>query len=232
MRNRFAQLFTMVDIVRIDHFRGFEAFWEIPGDALTAEKGKWVKAPGNKLFKSIQKHLGSVPILAEDLGVITPAVEKLRDDFEFPGMKILQFAFGTDMETKFLPHNFVQNCVVLTGAHDNDTTRAYFENAKLDKGSDIYDHLQKYLNYYGDDIVYELIRLAYRSAANIVIVPMQDILNLGGVARMNFPGKLGGNWMWRFSWDQIHNDLHWKFFGLAQLYERPPKPKKTEVIES
>ena len=130
MRNRFSQLFEMVDIVRIDHFRGFEAFWEIPGDAPTAETGKWVKAPGHKLFKSIQKHLGDVPILAEDLGVITPAVEKLRDDFEFPGMKILQFAFGTDMETKFLPHNFVQNCVVLTGAHDNDTTRAYFEKAR------------------------------------------------------------------------------------------------------
>ena len=228
MRNRFAQLFTMVDIVRIDHFRGFEAFWEIPGDAPTAETGKWVKAPGHKLFKSIQKHLGEVPILAEDLGVITPAVEKLRDDFEFPGMKILQFAFGTDMETKFLPHNFVKNCVVLTGAHDNDTTRAYFEKAKLDKHSDIYDHVQKYLNYYGDDIVYELIRLAYRSAANIVIVPMQDILNLGGEARMNFPGKLGGNWMWRFTWDQISDDLHLKYLGLAQLYERPPKPKKVE----
>jgi 4-alpha-glucanotransferase len=230
MRNRFSQLFTMVDIVRIDHFRGFEAFWEIPGDAPTAETGKWVKAPGHKLFKSIKKHLGDVPILAEDLGVITPAVEKLRDDFEFPGMKILQFAFGTDMETKFLPHNFVQNCVVLTGAHDNDTTRAYFEKAKFENNH-IYDHVQKYLNYFGDDIVYELIRLAYRSVANIVIVPMQDILNLGGEARMNFPGKLGGNWMWRFTWNQIREDLHLKYFGLAQLYERPPKPKKEESVE-
>lgn len=231
-RNRFTNLFKMVDIVRIDHFRGFEAYWEIPGDAKTAVNGRWVKAPGDKLFKSIKKHLGDVAILAEDLGVITPEVEKLRDDFNFPGMKILQFAFGTDMETKFLPHNYIPNCVVLTGAHDNDTTRAYFEKARQDKNSDIYEHCQKYLNYFGDDIVYELIRLAYASVANIVIVPMQDILNLGGEARMNFPGKLGGNWMWRFTWNQITEDLHLKYYGLTQLYERPPKPKKVETIKT
>lgn len=229
-RSRFANLFKMVDIVRIDHFRGFEAYWEIPGNAENAINGRWVKAPGAKLFQSIKKHLGDVAILAEDLGVITPEVEKLRDDFNFPGMKILQFAFGTDMETKFLPHNYIPNCVVLTGAHDNDTTRAFFEKAKEDKNSDIFEHFQKYLNYYGDDYVYELIRLAYASVANIVIVPMQDILNLGGEARMNFPGKLGGNWMWRFTWDQISDDLHLKFYGLTQLYERPQKPKKTEEI--
>lgn len=231
-RKRFANLFKLVDIVRIDHFRGFEAFWEIPGDAPTAETGRWVKAPGEKLFNSILNHLGDVPILAEDLGVITPEVEALRDKFNFPGMKILQFAFGTDMETKFLPHNYVQNCVVYTGSHDNDTTRAYFEKAKHDKSSDIYEHMQKYLNYYGDDVVYELIRLAYASVANIVIIPMQDILNLGGEARMNFPGKLGGNWTWRFTWDQITDDLHLKYLGLAKLYERPPKPKKVERIET
>ena len=231
-RNRFANLFKMVDIVRIDHFRGFEAYWEIPGNAETAINGRWVKAPGDKLFKSIKKHLGDVAILAEDLGVITPEVEKLRDDFNFPGMKILQFAFGTDMETKFLPHNFIPNCVVLTGAHDNDTTRAYFEKAKEDKNSDLYEHCQKYLNYFGDDIVYELIRIAYASVASIVIVPMQDILNLGGEARMNFPGKLGGNWMWRFTRDQISDDLHLKYYGLTQLYERPPKPKKIESIKT
>ncbi|MCJ7555204.1 MAG: 4-alpha-glucanotransferase, partial [Ignavibacteriaceae bacterium] len=193
---------------------------------------RWVKAPGDKLFKSLEKHLGNVAILAEDLGVITPEVEKLRDDFNFPGMKILQFAFGTDMETKFLPHNYIPNCVVLTGAHDNDTTRAFFEKAKEDKGSDIFEHFQKYLNYYGNDIVYELIRLAYASVADIVIVPMQDILNLGGEARMNFPSTLGGNWVWRFTWDQISDDLHLKYSWLAQFYERPPKPKKIETIKT
>jgi len=229
-RKRFSNLFKLVDIVRIDHFRGFEAYWEIPGDAPTAETGRWVKAPGEKLFKSILKNLGDVPILAEDLGVITPEVEQLRDMFNFPGMKILQFAFGTGMETKFLPHNFIPNCVVYTGSHDNDTTRAYFEKAKYNRNSDIYEHLQKYLNYFGDDIVYELIRLAYASVANIVIIPMQDILNLGEEARMNFPGRLGGNWTWRFTWDQISENLHLKFLGLAKLYERPPAPKKVETI--
>ena len=225
MRKRFSSLYELVDIIRIDHFRGFDAFWEIPGDAKTAESGRWVKAPGKEIFKSIKKHLGDVPILAEDLGVITPEVEALRDEFRFPGMKILQFAFGTDMETKFLPHNYVPNCVVYTGSHDNDTTRAYFEKAKKEE-NDIYEHAQKYLNYYGDDIVDELIRLAYASVARLVIIPMQDVLNLGGEARMNFPGKSGGNWTWRFSWGQIRENLTEHYKGLTILYERPPKKRK------
>jgi len=222
---RFASLYEIVDIVRIDHFRGFQAYWEIMGDAKTAEKGRWVKAPGDKLLKSIFKHLGEVPILAEDLGVITPEVEKLRDKFDLPGMKILQFAFGTDMETKFLPHNFIPNCVVYTGSHDNDTTFAYFDSAK-DDDTDIYEHAQKYLNYFDDDILYELIRTAYASVANIVVIPMQDILKLGGEARMNFPGKLGGNWTWRFTWDQVDENLTAHYKGMSILYERPPKKKK------
>jgi len=221
---RFESLYELVDIVRIDHFRGFEAYWEISGDAETAEKGRWVKAPGEKLLKSIFKHLGDVPILAEDLGVITPEVEKLRDKFNLPGMKILQFAFGTDMEIKFLPHNFIPNCVVYTGSHDNDTTLAYFDSAK-DDDNDIYDHAQKYLNYFDDDMINELIRTAYSSVANMVIIPLQDMLKLGGEARMNFPGKLGGNWTWRFSWEQINENLSAHYKGLTILYERPPKKK-------
>ncbi len=230
-RQRFSQLLGMIDIIRIDHFRGFDAYWEIPGDAPTAQTGKWVKAPGEKLFKSVEKHLGKMPILAEDLGVITKSVEALRDKFDFPGMKILQFAFGTDMERKFLPHNFIKNCVVYTGSHDNDTTRAYFEKAKSDNNSDIYQHVQQYLDYYGDDILAELIKAAYASVANMVIIPMQDILNLGGDARMNFPGKLGGNWNWRFSWDQVTHELPGRYRFLTDLYERPPKPQKEEEIE-
>ncbi len=225
MKKRFASLYELIDIVRIDHFRGFDAYWEIPGDAKTAESGRWVKAPGEKLFKSLIKHLGDIPILAEDLGVITPEVEALRDKFNFPGMKILQFAFGTDMETKFLPHNYIPNCVVLTGSHDNDTTRAYFEEAKM-KENHIFEHAQVYLNYFDNDIVNELIRTAYASVAKIVIIPMQDILNLGGDSRMNFPGKLGGNWTWRFTWEQIHENIVPHYKGLAVLYERPPKRKK------
>ena len=231
-RKRFSCLFEIVDIVRIDHFRGFEAYWKIPGGEKTAQKGKWTKAPGEKLFNTLKKHLGELAILAEDLGVITPPVEALRDRFGFPGMKVLQFAFGTKMETKFLPHNFVQNCVVYTGTHDNDTTRSYFEKEKSNKDkNDIYEHVQVYLNYNGVDILSELIRVAYASVANIVIIPMQDILNLGTEARMNFPSTTGGNWAWRFNWDQIDENLAKHYLGLAQLYERPPKPKEIEKLE-
>jgi len=231
-RKRFSSLFELVDIVRIDHFRGFEAYWKIPGGEKTAQKGKWTKAPGEKLFNSLKKHLGELPILAEDLGVITPPVEALRDQFGFPGMKVLQFAFGTKMETKFLPHNFIPNCVVYTGTHDNDTTRAYFEKEKLKNGkNNIYEHAQVYLNYFEDDILSELIRIAYASVANIVIIPMQDVLNLGTEARMNFPSTTGGNWAWRLSGDQINENLAKHYFGLSQLYERPPKPKEIEEIK-
>jgi len=230
-RQRISNMLNFVDIIRIDHFRGFEAYWEIPGKAKTAVKGKWVKAPGEKLFNTLKKYLGELPILAEDLGVITKPVEALRDKFGFPGMKILQFAFGTGMETKFLPHNFISNCVVYTGSHDNDTTRAYFEKEKKAK-NDIYTHVQKYLDYYGEDIAQKLIRTAYASAANIVIVPMQDVLNLGGEARMNFPGKLGGNWTWRFTWDQVPVFIANAYKELTELYERPPKPKKETEIDT
>lgn len=224
-RQRIEQALDMVDIVRIDHFRGFDAYWEIPGNAPTAETGKWIKAPGEKLFGTLRKYLGETPIIAEDLGVITKSVEKLRDQFDFPGMKILQFAFGTGMERKFLPHNYPKNCVVYTGSHDNDTTRAYYDKVKQED-NDIYSHTQKYLDYYGDDIVDQLIKLAYASVADMVVIPMQDILNLGGEARMNFPGKLGGNWAWRFKWEQIPTDLAGKYKELVKLYERPPEPEK------
>lgn len=230
-RKRISQMLELVDIIRIDHFRGFDAYWEIPGNAKTAVKGRWVKAPGEKLFNSIRKHVGDVNIIAEDLGVITKEVEYLRDKFNFPGIKILQFAFGKDMEQKFLPHNHIKNCIVHTGSHDNDTTRAYFEKAKND-GSDIYEFTQKYLNYYGDDITQQLIRVAYASVANMVVIPMQDILNLGGEARMNYPGKLGGNWTWRFTWNQVPHEMAQKYKEMTFLYERPPLPKKDTVIST
>lgn len=220
-RKRFSNLLETVDIIRIDHFRGFEAYWQIPGDAPTAETGKWVKAPGKKFFKTVREKLGDIPILAEDLGVITKEVEDLRNHFDFPGMKILQFAFGTKMERKFLPHNFTRSCVVYTGSHDNDTTRGYFEKAKHDHTNDIFSFTQKYLNYGGDDLTFELIRTAYASVADIVIIPMQDILNLGSEARMNFPGKLGGNWGWRLNWNQVAPELADTYKLLCKMYERP-----------
>lgn len=229
-RKRISGLLKLVDIIRIDHFRGFDAYWEIPGNAKTAVKGRWVKAPGEKFFGTLIKYLGELPIIAEDLGVITKSVRELRDKFNFPGMKILQFAFGTKMETKFLPHNLIQNSVVMTGSHDNDTTRAYYEKAKQ-QDNDIYEHTCKYLNYYGDDIVYELIRIAYRSVCDLAVIPMQDILNLGGEARMNFPGTPGGNWTWRFTWDMVSHEAPGKYKDLAKLYERPRIPEEEVEIE-
>jgi 4-alpha-glucanotransferase len=229
-RKRISALLEMVDIIRIDHFRGFEAYWEIPGNAPTAETGKWVKAPGDHFFTTVKKYLGDVPILAEDLGVITKPVVELRDKFNFPGMKILQFAFGTGMERKFLPHNFIQNCCVYTGSHDNDTTTGYFEKAKY-TDDDIYEFTKKYLNYHGINLTFELIRTAYASVANIVVIPMQDVLNLGSEARMNFPGKLGGNWSWRLTWDQIKPELAELYKNLTIMYERPVKAKEFEEEE-
>lgn len=224
-KDRFKQMYELVDIVRIDHFRGFDAFWEIPGDAPTAQTGKWVDAPGRELFKEIKKELGNVPIVAEDLGVITESVEELRDMFEFPGMKILQFGFGPNGDNGFLPHNHVKNCVVYSGSHDNDTTKGFFENERR-MNSGIYEWTQKYLNYYGEDIVFAVIKAAYASVANTTVIPLQDMLNLGTEARMNFPGKLGGNWTWRFTWEQITEDLASVYAEMVDMYDRNPKKVK------
>ncbi len=218
-QKRLQKMYELVDIVRIDHFRGLEAYWEIPGDAKTAIDGKWVKAPGKKLLEVLKNVFGDVKILAEDLGVITSEVEDLRDSFNLPGMKILQFAFGVDGDKKFLPHNHIKNCCVYTGSHDNDTTKGFFENEK-DSESGIYEWTQQYLNYYGDDICSALVLEAYKSVANIVVIPMQDLLNLGTEARMNFPSRLGGNWMWRFSWDQVPSELSTKYKNLTTLFDR------------
>ena len=212
----------VVDIIRIDHFRGLDAYWEIPGDAKTAIKGKWIKAPGKKLFENIREELGDLPIIAEDLGVITKSVEELRDHFNFPGMKILQFAFGEDGDHNFLPHNYNKNCIVFTGSHDNDTTKGFFENEFSNK-TGVYQWAQRYLNYYGNDITFELIRTAYASVANIAIIPMQDMLNLGTEARMNYPSKLGGNWTWRFDWDQVDGNIPLTYKGMTEMYDRTIK---------
>jgi len=229
---RFRKLFSLTDIVRIDHFRGFDAYWEIPGDAETAINGRWVKAPGKKLFQTVRNVLGTVPIIAEDLGVITKEVAALRDEYEFPGIKILQFAFGETGEKKFLPHNHIKNCVVHTGSHDNDTTRGFFE-AEKKAGSGIYEWTQKYLDYYNDNVTSELIRVAYASVANYVVIPMQDILDLGSESRMNYPGRPSGNWTWRFTWNQINHDISGKYSELAELYERIPITKNEfEEIET
>ena len=219
-KKRFKKTLDLVDIIRIDHFRGFEAYYEIPGDAPTAETGKWKRGPGEKLFNSIKQELGTLPIIAENLGVITKAVEDLRKKFDFPGMYIMQFAFGEEGEKRFLPHNFEQNSVVYSGSHDNDTTRAFFEKEK-ETDSGIYEWAQQYLNYYGEDIRGEVIREAYASVADIALFPMQDILNLGGDARMNFPSKPSGNWTWRFTWDQVDDGIANDYKQMGYFYDRP-----------
>ncbi len=229
-QKRILSLFKISDVVRIDHFRGFEAFWEIPGDAVTAQKGRWVKAPGDKLFSVIRKNLGTVPIIAEDLGIITKEVAELRDKYEFPGIRIMQFAFGPDGEKRFLPHNFDKNCVVHTGSHDNDTTRGFFDKEKQGN-TEAFRHAQKYLDYYSEDMTFQMIKAAYSSVANTVVIPMQDMLNLGTEARMNFPGKLGGCWAWRFTWDMIPHNLASTYAELAKLYERPKAAEADFSIE-
>jgi 4-alpha-glucanotransferase len=193
-----------VDIARVDHFRGFAACWEIPGGDTTAERGRWVEAPGRELFTAIRNALGELPIIAEDLGVITPDVEKLRDDFGFPGMRILQFGFSSDTKNIDLPHNYHHNVVVYTGTHDNDTTVGWF-NSVAGAGSTRTDaqigserkFCMKYLNTAGQEIEWDFIRSVLASVSNTTVVPLQDLLGLGNEARMNLPNSTQGNWTWR-----------------------------------
>jgi 4-alpha-glucanotransferase len=196
---RFRRTFELFDAVRVDHFRGFEASWEIPAEAETAEAGCWVAGPGRALFERVESELGHLPLIVEDLGLITPEVRNLRDSLGYPGMTVLQFAFDGDTQNPHLPHNHVSNSVVYTGTHDNDTTRGWFD--RLPEWER--DHVRRYLSCDGHDVASDMIRAAYGSVAQLAIVPMQDILSLGSEARMNCPGTSTGNWTWRFTWEQI-----------------------------
>lgn len=215
---RLQMIFTQVDIVRLDHFRGFEAYWEIPAEEPTAVVGRWVNAPGKSFFRVVEEKLGHLPIIAEDLGVITPGVEELRDAFAFPGMKVLQFAFGGERNNLFLPHMYTQNSVVYTGTHDNDTTLGWYNSASYEEQ----DHLRRYLSSDGHDVVWDLIRAAFRSVADMAIVPVQDLLKLDTEARMNYPGRPGGNWQWRYLEAQLDDGVAWRLRELAELYGRLP----------
>jgi 4-alpha-glucanotransferase len=197
---RLRAVLERVDIVRLDHFRGFEAFWEIPVDAPTAVTGRWVTGPGARFLDAVRDALGEVPIVAEDLGVVTPAVETLRDRYQLPGMKVLQFAFADDDRNPFLPHHHPVNAVVYTGTHDNDTTRGWYQNGATDGER---DHVRRYLKSDGRDIAWDLIDAAFASRAHTAIVPFQDVLDLGSAARMNVPGRPEGNWAWRFRWEDV-----------------------------
>ena len=218
-----------VDIARIDHFRGFAACWEIPGGDTTAERGRWVEAPGRELFTAIRNALGELPIIAEDLGVITPDVEKLRDDFGFPGMRILQFAFSGDTKNIDLPHNYHRNVVVYTGTHDNDTTVGWFNSVAGEGSTRTQTQISaerkfclKYLKTDGQEIHWEFIRAVLASVANTAIVPLQDVLGLGTEARMNLPNSTSGNWLWRFKASSLKDSLAERLKDLSNLYGRIP----------
>ncbi len=208
----------LVDLVRIDHFRGFAAYWEIPADEPTAVRGRWVEGPGADLFQALRRELDGLPVVAEDLGVITPDVEELRDSFGLPGMKVLQFAFAGGADDPYLPHNYGRNCVVYTGTHDNDTTRGWYESApEVER-----DHARRYLGRPDEEVVSGLVRLAYASVADLAVVPLQDHLGLGADARMNTPGRETGNWTWRFAWQDVPGWLAPHLRGLATVYGRVP----------
>jgi 4-alpha-glucanotransferase len=213
---RFKKTFELVDIVRVDHFRGFAKYWRVPAGEKTAIKGSWEPGPGADLFRTIENALGKLPIIAEDLGVITPDVVALREAFNLPGMKILQFAFDSGEENDYLPHTYDKNCVVYTGTHDNDTTRGWFDKASEEDKHQV----RTYLQTDGDDICWDFIHAAWSSVANIAMVPLQDLLGLGSEARMNTPSTLGNNWTWRFNWDMIPQDALERLTLFTKIYGR------------
>ena len=206
----------LFDIVRIDHFRGLESAWEIPADEATAINGKWVLAPGKALLKAIEKECSSIALVAEDLGIITDEVDALRNAFNLPGMKILQFAFDGSADNLYLPHNHEKNSVVYTGTHDNDTTLGWFDALTDPEKHQVYE----YLGFPPTPIPFALIASAFGSVANLAIVPMQDILELGSADRMNIPGTCEGNWSWRFEWDQLTKDQTERLRFLVTLFGR------------
>lgn len=220
--------FRQFDLVRIDHFRGFESYWEVPGVAETAIDGRWAPGPGIALFRAAERALGPLPIIAEDLGLITPAVDALRHQLGAPGMKVLQFAFGPDESAKvYLPHNYPRDCVVYSGTHDNDTTLGWFHAEPDDEGRVTADDLEaqrtRVLNYLGTDgrdISWDFIRLALGSVADTAIVPMQDVFGLGHDARMNLPGTADGNWSWRFTPSMVTPRLEARLRQLTETYQR------------
>ena len=219
---------SLVDIVRLDHFRGFEKYWEVPGGDTTARNGRWVPGPGAALFQAILKALGNVPIIAEDLGVITPEVDALRERFEFPGMRVLQFAFGNDPKADdYRPHNYPRNCVVYTGTHDNNTTIGWFREEVLGDTTQSREIREaerrlalKYLGSDGKEFNWDFIRLALMSVADTAIIPLQDILGLGAEARMNRPATANGNWAWRFTRDMLTAELKTRLRDLTTIYGR------------
>ena len=225
--DRFRSALSLVDTVRLDHFRGFEAYWEIPASAPTAATGQWVKGPGAALFEALHAALGALPIVAENLGVITPEVEALRERFGFPGMAILQFAFGGDPQgSTFIPHNYSHDRVVYTGTHDNDTVVGWWTSGVGDSTRTMEEveaeraFARRYMHSDGQEIHWDFIRTLLGSVAELAIVPLQDVLGLGSEARMNVPARPGGNWRWRFAASALTPEIRGRLREMTETYGR------------
>jgi 4-alpha-glucanotransferase len=221
-KDRLRAAFATYDVVRIDHFRGFDAYWRIPLPASNARAGEWRKAPGLEFFRAIRASFPDARIIAEDLGVLTPSVEELLRQTGLPGMSVLQFAFGGDADNAYLPHNLRPNNVIYPGTHDNDTTLGWYASA----GEAMRDHVRRYLRVGGSEAGWDFIRAAYGAVSRIAVVPMQDLLSLGSEARLNSPGKPEGNWRWRLAPGELEGltkgGAAAYLAGLAALYGRAP----------
>ena len=216
---RLANCYQLYDIVRIDHFRAFDAYYSVPAGAKTAEIGEWKPGPGYEMFATMKEELGRRKVIAEDLGFLTPSVLRLVKRTGYPGMKVLQFAFGSGEDSDYLPHNYPRNCVVYTGTHDNDTTLGWYRSLKRQDKK----FCQKYLNISGNyrkEVHWEFVRVAYSSVADLVVIPMQDFLGLGSESRINTPSTLGDNWKWRMKPGAFTEEIAERMRGMAKLYGR------------
>jgi len=226
--DRFRAALNLYDAVRIDHFRGFEAYWEIPGHETTALNGRWVKGPGSELFAALEREFRDLPIIAENLGVITPEVESIREQFHFPGMAILQFAFGKDPQgPSFRPHNYSRELAAYTGTHDNDTTVGWWNSSGANDSTRTPEDVAKerafaraYLNLRDEPIHWAMIRSVLSSIADLAIIPLQDVLGRGTESRMNLPGTSKGNWRWRFRPGALTAELAEQLHELVVMYDR------------
>ena len=223
--DRLRALLNHVDVIRLDHFRGFAAAWHVPAGAPTAQSGQWVPGPGASFFQAVQKELGHLPFIAEDLGLITPDVQALRDQFHVPGTRVLQFAFDGHADNPYLPRNFVHNTVVYTGTHDNATTRQWYEELPDYQRQNFWSYLKRAPGT-NADAAPELMRLAWSSPAALAIAPLQDLLNLGSEARMNVPGRADGNWRWRVREDMLSSQAFQWLHDLTENSGRSISPVK------
>jgi 4-alpha-glucanotransferase len=221
---RIQVMLQQVDIIRLDHFRGFEKYWEIPAGSETAIEGRWVEGPGSRFFEVLAEALGKLPFIAEDLGYITPEVHALRDHCQLPGMRVLHFAFGDEsVDNPHKPFNFIRNCVAYTGTHDNNTTAGWFAGGDRDHASDEIERALRYMGADEKDAVWSLIRVLLSSVADTAILPMQDALGLGADARMNTPATLEGNWCWRMQPEQLDPEIAERLYEMNRIYGRLPK---------